>query len=64
MAAPLGDGPARAVAQFVEKPDRTRAEEYLATGRFRWNAGMFIVKATVLLDLLAQWHPELAARAP
>ncbi|HEV7172872.1 mannose-1-phosphate guanylyltransferase [Pedococcus sp.] len=60
MAEPLGDGPARAVAKFVEKPDRTRAEEYLATGRFRWNAGMFIVKATVLLDLLAQWHPDLA----
>ena len=57
----LGDGPARAVAQFVEKPDRQRAEGYLATGRFRWNAGMFVVRASVLLDLLAQWHPELAA---
>jgi mannose-1-phosphate guanylyltransferase len=61
MGPPLGDGSVRAVAQFVEKPDRRRAEEYLATGRFRWNAGMFVVKATVLLDLLAQWHPELAA---
>ena len=49
------------MTQFVEKPDRARAEEYLATGRFRWNAGMFVVRATVLLDLLAQWHPELAA---
>jgi mannose-1-phosphate guanylyltransferase len=57
----LGDGPAHAVAQFVEKPDRERAQEYLATGRFRWNAGMFVVKARVLLDLLAQWHPDLAA---
>jgi mannose-1-phosphate guanylyltransferase len=61
MGVPLGDGTVRAVTQFVEKPDRARAEEYLATGRFRWNAGMFVVKATVLLDLLAQWHPELAA---
>lgn len=61
MGAPLGDGAVRAVAQFVEKPDRGRAEEYLATGRFRWNAGMFVVKASVLLDLLAEWHPELAA---
>ncbi|SDP31036.1 mannose-1-phosphate guanylyltransferase [Pedococcus dokdonensis] len=58
---PLGEGPAHAVRQFVEKPDRSRAEAYLATGRFRWNAGMFVVRATVLLDLLAQWHPELAA---
>src|SRR5689334_18701339 len=45
----LGDGPAHAVVQFVEKPDRERAQEYLATGRFRWNAGMFVVKARVLL---------------
>ncbi len=61
MGETLGSGPARAVAQFVEKPDRERAGAYLATGRFRWNAGMFVVKASVLLDLLAQWHPELAA---
>ena len=61
MGPALGVGTVRAVTQFVEKPDRARAEEYLATGRFRWNAGMFVVKATVLLDLLAQWHPDLAA---
>lgn len=60
LGAPLGPGPAHVVTQFVEKPDRARAEEYLATGRFRWNAGMFVVRASVLLDLLAQWHPELA----
>jgi mannose-1-phosphate guanylyltransferase len=57
----LGNGPAHAVAEFVEKPDRARAEAYLATGRFRWNAGMFVVRASVLLDLLATWHPDLAA---
>jgi mannose-1-phosphate guanylyltransferase len=56
-----GSGSVHAVTQFVEKPDRARAEEYLATGRFRWNAGMFVVRAGVLLDLLAQWHPDLAA---
>jgi mannose-1-phosphate guanylyltransferase len=61
MGLALGEGSARAVAQFVEKPDRARAQEYLATGRFRWNAGMFVVRASVLLDLLAQWHPDLAA---
>lgn len=49
------------VRQFVEKPDAQRAARYLATGEFRWNAGMFVVRARVLLDLLAQWHPELAA---
>ena len=61
VGSPLGDGPARAVTQFVEKPDRAARRGYLATGRFRWNAGMFVVRAAVLLDLLAQWHPELAA---
>lgn len=57
----LGGGPAHAVAQFVEKPDLERAESYLATGRFQWNAGMFVVRASVLLDLLGRWHPDLAA---
>lgn len=61
VGAPLGGGPVCSVTQFVEKPDQARAVEYLATGRFRWNAGMFVVKAGVLLDLLALWHPELAA---
>ena len=49
-------------AQFVEKPDRERAEGYLATGGFRWNAGMFVVRASVLLDLLAAVAPRAAPR--
>ena len=52
---------ATVVAEFVEKPSVATAEGYLATGRSRWNAGMFVVRPTVLLDLLAQWHPEFAA---
>ncbi|GAB49222.1 mannose-1-phosphate guanylyltransferase [Mobilicoccus pelagius] len=52
---------AHAVVEFVEKPDLPTAEKYLATGEYRWNAGMFVVKAKVLLDLLATWHPELTA---
>ncbi|GGB83830.1 mannose-1-phosphate guanylyltransferase [Knoellia flava TL1] len=51
---------ARRVRQFVEKPDERRATAYLSTGEFRWNAGMFVVRATTLLDLLHRWHPELA----
>lgn len=58
---PLGGSPARAVEQFVEKPDAARAAEYVASGEYRWNAGMFVVRATVLLDLLAMWHPDLAS---
>ncbi|MGE9808318.1 MULTISPECIES: mannose-1-phosphate guanylyltransferase [unclassified Janibacter] len=59
---PLLDGGVRAhrVRQFVEKPDAERAARYLATGEFRWNAGMFVVRARDLLDLLGRWHPALA----
>lgn len=49
------------VQEFVEKPSVQVAEGYLASGRYRWNAGMFVVRPRVLLDLLAQWHPEFAA---
>ncbi|UJP41244.1 mannose-1-phosphate guanylyltransferase [Cellulomonas palmilytica] len=58
----VADAPsARHVAGFTEKPDAQTAAEYLATGDYRWNAGMFVVKAAVLLDHLAQQIPALAA---
>ncbi len=52
---------ATAVTSFVEKPDADTAASYLAQGGYRWNAGMFVVKATVLLELLAKYQPSLAA---
>jgi len=52
---------ARTVRRFVEKPSAEVAEGYLEEGGYRWNAGMFVVRPTVLLDLLATWHPEMAA---
>ena len=51
---------ARAVTEFVEKPDAERARAYVASGEYRWNAGMFLSRASVLLDLLAEQHPDLA----
>ncbi|MGY5765880.1 mannose-1-phosphate guanylyltransferase [Brachybacterium sp. DNPG3] len=54
-------GGALPVARFVEKPAREQAEEFLATGRFLWNAGMFVVRARTLLDDLAEQIPSLAA---
>jgi mannose-1-phosphate guanylyltransferase len=51
---------ARAVAEFVEKPDEATAREYLASGGFWWNAGMFVAKASVLLDTLDRYHHDLA----
>lgn len=56
-----GASTARHAVEFVEKPDAERAAGYLATGEYRWNAGMFVVRAATLLDLLARWHPDLAA---
>nr|WP_281497296.1 mannose-1-phosphate guanylyltransferase [Ornithinimicrobium sp. F0845] len=50
---------ARRAEQFVEKPDRATAEAYVASGAFRWNAGMFVVRASTLLELLGAWHPAL-----
>ncbi|WP_448059448.1 mannose-1-phosphate guanylyltransferase [Cellulomonas hominis] len=51
----------RHVVGFTEKPDAETASAYLATGDYRWNAGMFIVSARVLLDHLATQLPPLHA---
>ncbi len=51
----------RQVLGFTEKPDADTAAAYLATGDYRWNAGMFVVRAGVLLDHLADLRPQLAA---
>src|SRR5215218_6639579 len=60
--APLPGAPtALQAVEFVEKPDLARAEAYVASGQYRWNAGMFVVRAVVLLDLLERWHPDLAS---
>ena len=45
------------IARFVEKPNAETAAEYLATGRFFWNAGIFLVKASTLLDEMRQLLP-------
>jgi mannose-1-phosphate guanylyltransferase len=51
---------ARRVERFVEKPDATTAQDYVDRG-FRWNAGMFVVRAETLLELLRVGHPGLEA---
>jgi mannose-1-phosphate guanylyltransferase len=62
LGAPLPGFPtAHSVEEFVEKPDAVRAARYVASGEYRWNAGMFVARATVLLDLLAVEHPDLAS---
>ena len=50
---------ARHALGFTEKPDAATAAAYLATGEYRWNAGMFVVRAEVLLGHLAELRPAL-----
>ena len=48
------------VDEFVEKPDVRRATEFLATGGFLWNSGMFVFKASAYLDELQRQRPTMA----
>jgi mannose-1-phosphate guanylyltransferase len=56
----MSDAPnARLVSSFKEKPDARTAAAYIATGSYRWNAGMFVTKASFLLELLREYKPDL-----
>lgn len=48
-----------AVKQFVEKPNQEVAEQYVASGEYLWNSGMFMFKAETFLDELEQHCPEI-----
>ena len=54
------DGLAK-VAQFVEKPDAVTAARYLAEGGYTWNSGMFVLRASVWLEALAEFRPDILA---
>jgi mannose-1-phosphate guanylyltransferase len=60
-AALAGHDGAYVVEEFVEKPSAEVARGYVAAGTYRWNAGMFVVRPGVLLDLLGVLHPGFAA---
>ncbi|MNR77894.1 Alginate biosynthesis protein AlgA [compost metagenome] len=49
------------VARFVEKPDLATAQDYLASGRFTWNSGMFCFTAGAMLAALHECAPEVLA---
>ena len=53
------DGDAFSVSEFVEKPNLETAEEYLTSGNFYWNSGMFLFKARRYLEELAKFAPEM-----
>ena len=56
-------GSAQTVAQFVEKPDASTAQAYLASGDYFWNSGMFVVRASVWLAALEKFRGDIASAA-
>lgn len=64
------DGAGFQVARFVEKPAQDKALEFLASGQYLWNAGIFLMRAVDLLQALQAHAPDIleacrqAMRAP
>jgi mannose-1-phosphate guanylyltransferase/mannose-6-phosphate isomerase len=51
------------VEEFVEKPDLPTAEQYLESGFYLWNSGMFVFKAQIYLDELTKFRPDMVKAA-
>ena len=51
------------VDSFVEKPNKEKAEELIDEGGYLWNSGMFCFKASVYIEELEKYEPELLAYA-
>ena len=60
-----GNGPAYPVAQFIEKPPLDVATQFVASGDYYWNSGMFVFKAARYLAELGTFAPDIldASRA-
>ena len=56
-----GEAPAHTVASFREKPPSKVAAEYLAAGSYLWNAGIFVWRASTILEALAERQPACLA---
>jgi mannose-1-phosphate guanylyltransferase/mannose-6-phosphate isomerase len=54
-----GLGPAYPVAQFIEKPPLEAAEQFVASGDYFWNSGMFVFKAQRYLEELGAFAPDI-----
>lgn len=52
---------ARVLERFVEKPRRELAEQYLASGEYWWNSGIFVCRASVWLDAIEHFQPAIHA---
>ncbi len=56
--AAIGEG-VREVERFVEKPDQATADEYLASGEYFWNSGMFMFRASRFIEELKKFAPAI-----
>jgi mannose-1-phosphate guanylyltransferase len=54
-----GTAPTYRVQKFKEKPDAATAKKYLESGEYYWNSGIFVWRASTILDALRQRQPEM-----
>lgn len=52
------------VERFVEKPGREQARRYVESGEYLWNTGIFVWRATDLLEAVRRHAPEIASALP
>lgn len=52
-------GDAYEVERFVEKPDLPTAKEYLSSGKYLWNSGMFVWKISSIMANLKEFMPDI-----
>lgn len=50
---------AKQVVEIKEKPDEEKAKEYIASGQYLWNSGMFVWKASVILEKFKEFIPDI-----
>ena len=55
-----GPVPVRRVKRFTEKPDRARAEEFVASGNYAWNGGIFLWSGRTLANAIREHCPAMA----
>ena len=54
-----GDGNVLDVVRFIEKPSREKAAEYLKSGQFFWNAGIFLYSPTAMIEAFEHHAPDI-----
>ncbi len=56
-----GSGPVHRIARFVEKPSAALAQDFVASGEYYWNSGMFLFGARRYLEELERLAPQIAS---